>query len=78
MHVLFECAARWELIQANPITRLRQRGSRLAEPDVLTPAEFHAVLNELHEQPARTMVILAGCMSLSRCELIGLRCGDFS
>jgi integrase len=26
MHVLFECAARWELIKENPNTRVRQGG----------------------------------------------------
>jgi len=36
-----------------------------------------AVLKELKEQPVRTMVILAGCMGLSRSELIGLKWGDF-
>jgi len=43
LHVLFECAARWELIEQNPITRVRQGGARRAEPDVLTPDEFRAL-----------------------------------
>ena len=43
MHVLFECAARWELICDNPITRVRQGGSRQTEPDVLTPDEFRYI-----------------------------------
>jgi len=49
LHVLFECAVRWELIRDNPITRVRQGGSRLVEPDVLTPDEFHSLLKELED-----------------------------
>jgi len=64
LHVLFECAARWELVEQNPITRVRQGGARRAEPDVLTPDEFHALLAELTAEPYRTMVILAGCLGL--------------
>ena len=31
MHVLFECAARWELIKENPITGVRQGADHLAD-----------------------------------------------
>jgi integrase len=74
--VLFECAARWELIKENPITRVRQGGARRTEPDVLTPAEFHALLVELTAEPYRTMVILAGCLGLARSEFVGLKWAD--
>lgn len=77
MHVLFECAARWEMIDQNPITRVRQGGSRLADPEVLTPAEFKSLLSEIKDEPYRTMVILAGCLGLSRSEIVGLKWGDF-
>ena len=76
LHVLFECAARWELIKENPITRVRQGGARRAEPDVLTPEEFRALLAELTTEPYRMMVILAGCLGLSRSEFTGLRWAD--
>ncbi len=77
LHVLFECAARWELIKENPITRVRQGGARRAEPDVLTPEEFRALLAELTTEPYRMMVILVGCLGLSRSEFTGLRWADF-
>jgi integrase len=79
MHVLFECAVRWELVAANPISRVRQGGSRLADPAVLTPDEFNGLIKHLDAQPlVRTMVILAGCMGLSRSELTGLKWSDFN
>jgi integrase len=77
LHVLFECAARWELIKENPITRVGQGGARRAEPDVLTPEEFRALLAEVTTEPYRMMVILAGCLGLSRSEFTGLRWADF-
>lgn len=76
MHVLYECAARWELTDRNPITHVRQAGSRLADPAVLTPEEFQALLDELTE-PYRTMVILAGCLGLARSEFIALKWGRY-
>lgn len=77
MHVLFECAARWELLRDNPITRVRQGGSRLADPEILTPDEFHSLLKELGDDRVRTMVVLAGCLGLSRSEFTGLKWADF-
>jgi site-specific recombinase XerD len=76
LHVLFECAARWELIKENPITRVRQGDTRQAEPDVLTPDEFHALLAELNTEPYRMMVIMAGCLGLARSEFVGLKWAD--
>jgi integrase len=76
MHVLYECAARWDLIKENPITRVRQGGERGKEPDLLTPEEFRALLDELTTEPYRTMVILAGCLGLARSEFIGLKWAD--
>ena len=77
MHVLYECAARWELTERNPITCVRQGGSRLADPEVLTAEEFRALLAELTE-PYRTMVILAGCLGLARSEFSALKWGDIN
>lgn len=78
MHVLFECAGRWELIEHNPITRVRQGGARLADPEVLTPEEFRALLAELTAEPYRTMLILAGCLGLARSEFVGLKWSDIN
>src|SRR5207244_197886 len=77
LHVLYECAIRWELITDNPISRVRQGGARRAEPEILSVLEFHALLAELKPGPFRVMVILAGCLGLSRSELTGLRWSDF-
>ena len=77
LHVLFECAIRWEFVRDNPISRVRQGGARRAEPEILSVSEFHAVLAELQQEPYRVMVILAGCLGLSRSELTGLRWSDF-
>jgi integrase len=77
MHVLYECATRWELTERNPITYVRQGGSRLADPEVLTADEFRALLAELTE-PYRTMVILAGCLGLARSEFSALKWGDIN
>jgi integrase len=46
-HVLYECAGRWELVQNNPITRVRQGGYRRSDPDILTAVEFQALRHEL-------------------------------
>lgn len=47
MHVLFKCAQRWELIQNNPISIVRQGGHHRREPDILTVQEFQALRREL-------------------------------
>jgi integrase len=64
------------LIEENPISRVRQGGSRQKEPDVLTPDEFRALLVELSAEPYRMMVIMAGCLGLARSEFVGLKWGD--
>jgi integrase len=74
--LLYECAVRWELIEQNPITRVRQGGARRQDPDVLTPDEFRALLAELTDEPYRTMVIVAGCLGRARSEFTGLRWSD--
>lgn len=47
MHLLFKCANRWELIQSNPISLVRQGGNRRKDPDILTVQEFQALGKEL-------------------------------
>jgi integrase len=78
LHVLYECAIRWELIKDNPISRVRQGGARRADPEIMSVPEFHALLSEIKQGPYRVMVILAGCLGLSRSELTGLRWSDFN
>ena len=64
------------LLNKNPITRVRRGGARRAEPDVLSPDEFRALLAELTAEPYRTTVILAGCLGLARSEFVGLKWAD--
>jgi integrase len=98
LHVLFECAARWELTEKrNPIDLVRQGGYRRQDPDILLPEEFRALRSELTNEAvgrmvagrnykpstiaqmqfdfarARMMVILAGCLGLTRSEFTALK-----
>jgi integrase len=75
MHVLFECARRWELISQNPIELVRQSGKRRKVPRRLTIEELRQLLAHL-EQPHSTMVILAACLGLRVGEILGLQWGD--
>jgi integrase len=75
MHLLFNCAIRWELIDKNPIELIRQSTKRRNVPRVLTPKEFKKILHELQE-PCRTMVLIAGALGLRISEILGLRWGD--
>src|ERR1035441_8330797 len=45
MHLLFECAQRWELTEKNPISLVRVKGGskRLETPRALSPEEFCAL-----------------------------------
>jgi len=75
MHLLFNCAIRWELIGKNPVELVRQSTKRTRFPRVLTPEEFRKLLDELQE-PYRTMALIAGCLGLRISEILGLRWGD--
>ena len=75
MHVLFQCARRWEYVDTNPIDLVRQGARRREIPRVLTPDEFSALLSNLKE-PYRTMVLVAGCLGLRASEVVGLQWQD--
>ncbi len=75
MHLLFQCARRWEYTDTNPIDLVRQGARRLEIPRVLTPEEFSALLAYLKE-PYRTMVLVAGCLGLRASEVVGLQWQD--
>src|SRR5258708_34794310 len=64
------------LLNKKPIPLVRRAGARRADPDVLSPDEFRALLAELTAEPYRTMVILAGCLGLARSEFVGLKWAD--
>src|SRR5271165_5484231 len=66
---------RHEWMDRNPITKVRTSAKRLRETDVLTPAEFAALLPELKLRE-RTMFVLAGSTGLRRSELVALTWSD--
>ena len=67
MHLMFECASRWELFndRRNPIEMVRVKDStkRQQRPTVLTVPQYESILAVLKE-PVRTMVIVAQCLGL--------------
>jgi integrase len=75
MSSLFQHARRHEWATTNPISLVRQSAIRVKEPEVLTPAEVHALLSELLE-PCRTMVHVAATTGMRRGELFGLKWCD--
>lgn len=75
MSALFSHAIRYEWAVRNPITAVRTSAKRLRTPDILSPNEFQALLQEL-PQRERLMVLLAGSIGLRRGELIALRWSD--
>jgi len=75
MHILYQAALRWEMVERNPVDLVRQSSKRLKRPRVPTPAEFKALLAQLKE-PYRTMVITVACLGLRVSELVALQWGD--
>jgi integrase len=75
MHVLFQCARRWDYLQDNPIDLVRQSAKRRGAQRVITPAEFCALIAHLKE-PYRSMVLVAGCLGLRASEVTGLQWRD--
>jgi integrase len=80
MHLMFECATRWELFneRRNPIALVRVKGGskRRQRPTTLTVEEFELVVATLAE-PWRTMVQIAQCLGLRVSEIAALQWDDF-
>lgn len=78
MHVIFQCARRWELTESNPIklVRVRNATKRMEAPRVLTTEEF-CRLAALIVEPYRTQVWVAGFLGLRASEIMPLRWSDF-
>ena len=66
---------RWECAEKNPISSVRQSSKRQKTPEVLTPEEVSAILEQISD-PLRTMIELDAFTGLRRGELIGLRWED--
>ncbi len=76
MHLLYQNARRWEMIDRNPIELVRQSSRRLGIPRVLGAEEVQKLLAGLTE-PYTTMVLVVVCLGLRVSELLGLQWGDF-
>jgi integrase len=80
MHLMYQCAARWELFteRRNPIglVRVKNCTRRRQRPTILTVESFQAIVSALKE-PYRTMVIIAQCLGLRVSEIAALKWNDF-
>jgi integrase len=80
MHLMFECATRWELFneKRNPIALVRIKGGskRRQRPTILTVDQFETIVALLKE-PCRTMVYIAQCLGLRVSEIAALQWDDF-
>jgi integrase len=80
MHLMFECATRWELFneKRNPIALVRIKGGskRRRRPAILTVDQFETIVAILKE-PCRTMVYIAQCLGLRVSEIAALQWDDF-
>jgi integrase len=80
MHLMFECATRWELFteKRNPIALVRVKGGskRRQRPTIFTVDQFETVVALLKE-PYRTMVYIGQCLGLRVSEIAALRWDDF-
>jgi integrase len=76
MHLLFERAMLWELIelQCNPIELVKLKGTirRQRKPQILAPEIFQEIVAVLRE-PHKTMVIVAMCTGLRVSEILALQ-----
>lgn len=75
MHVLYQVAMRWEMVDRNPVDLVRQSGKRLKKPRALTAAQVKALVARLAE-PYRTMVMTSASLGLRVSELVALQWGD--
>ncbi len=72
---IYTHAIRYEWLTFNPISKVRTSQKRVREKDVLEPAEFQALLEQLTVRD-NAMVMLAASAGLRRSELVALRWSD--
>lgn len=82
MRVVFNCAQRWELLPMgeNPMKKVRVRGvsKRSTDPRIITMPEFNRLLEEIGEEPFRTMILVDMATGLRCSELLALKWEDFN
>jgi integrase len=80
MKQLFRTALHYEWLPlaANPMSTFSIPGStkREKEPQTITHAQFHEILDKLPGEPYRTMVIIALCLGMRVSEIMGLQWHD--
>jgi integrase len=80
MHILFEWAMRWELLEynRNPMSLLKLKGltKRLRQPRALSVDELRSLWSNL-DADTRTMSMVGASLGLRASELFGLRWEDF-
>ncbi len=80
MHLMYECATRWELFtdKRNPIAlvRIKDGSKRRQRPAIVTVDQFEAIIALLKE-PYRTMAYIAQCLGLRVSEIAALQWDDF-
>jgi len=77
MHLLYEHGIRYEFLERNPISKVRQGGKRLATPSRLDAIQLRRLLAALPKRE-RLMVLLDFGTGLRRGELSGLKWGDIN
>jgi len=75
MSTLFNHAIRYEWLDKNPISLVRQSAKRERIPEVLDVGEIRSLLTEL-QHPYKAMVFLAAATGLRASELLGLKWQD--
>ena len=75
MSAVFNHAIRYEWLEGNPITLVRQSVKRERIPDILDVQEIQALLAEL-EHRERTLVLLDAITGVRRGELLALKWED--
>ena len=77
MHLLYEHGIRYEFLECNPISKVRQGGKRLATPSRLDAIQLRRLLAALPKRE-RLMVLLDFGTGLRRGELSGLKWQDIN
>jgi integrase len=76
MHLIYEHSIRWEWMDRNPLSAVRQGGQRQSTPRRLSLSELSILIYHALEQRERVMTLLDFGAGLRRGELAGLKWDD--